>query len=175
MIGEIRDSETAEIAVRAAMTGHLVLSTLHTNSAVNAVTRLIDMGVEPFLVSSSVHCIVAQRLVRRICPRCSSDHTPLEEESNLLRQHGLHAHKLRRGTGCGDCSRSGYKGRLAIHEILLVDDTLRSMILQRRSDSEYRAYAVQNGMIPMMQDGLAKVAAGLTTFSEVFRVVGSDI
>jgi type IV pilus assembly protein PilB len=175
MIGEIRDSETAEIAVRAAMTGHLVLSTLHTNSAVNAVTRLIDMGVQPFLVSSSVHCIVAQRLVRRICPRCSSEYNPLEEESNLLRQHGLNAHKLRKGTGCGDCARSGYKGRIAIHEILLVDDTLRSMILQRRSDSEYRSYAVQNGMIPMMQDGLAKVVAGLTTFSEVFRVVGSDI
>ncbi|TBL80222.1 GspE/PulE family protein [Paenibacillus thalictri] len=175
MIGEIRDNETAEIAVRAAMTGHLVLSTLHTNSAVNAITRLIDMGVEPFLVSSSVHCIVAQRLVRKICSACSGEYVPSEEESKLLQLHGLHVHKLKRGAGCSECGRSGYKGRLAVHEVLMIDDTLRTMILQRRSDSEYKAYAVQNGYIPMMQDGLAKVAAGQTTFAEVFRVTSKDI
>jgi type IV pilus assembly protein PilB len=172
MIGEIRDVETAEIAVRAAMTGHLVLSTLHTNSAVNSVTRLIDMGVEPFLVSSAVHCIVAQRLVRKVCSHCSQEYTPSEEEQEMLRQFDLSAVKLRKGAGCGECGRSGYKGRLAIHEILMVDDMLRAMILQKRSDSEYHAYALNNGMVPIMKDGLYKVLTGQTTISEVYRVTG---
>ncbi|MEF3303764.1 GspE/PulE family protein [Paenibacillus sp. GYB003] len=174
MIGEIRDAETAEIAVRAAMTGHLVLSTLHTNDAVNAITRLIDMGVEPFLVSSSVHCIVAQRLVRRICPHCSEPYEPSREESELLESYGLRVRTLRRGRGCGECGRTGYKGRLAIHEILSVDDTLRSMMLQKRSDSEYRAYARTQGLVSLMEDGLSKAAACQTTVAEIFRVMGRE-
>jgi type IV pilus assembly protein PilB len=174
MIGEIRDVETAEIAIRAAMTGHLVLSTLHTNSAVNAITRLIDMGVEPFLVSSAVNSIVAQRLVRKICAACAAEYSPSLEEKELLEQHGFYVHSLKKGRGCAECGRSGYRGRMAIHEILNLDDTLRSMILQRRSDSDYRNYAVSRTLVPMIQDGLAKVAAGLTTVSEIFRVTGKD-
>ncbi|WP_281887206.1 GspE/PulE family protein [Paenibacillus sp. YYML68] len=174
MIGEIRDVETAEIAVRAAMTGHLVLSTLHTNSAVNAITRLIDMGVEPFLVSSAVNCIVAQRLVRRICPGCMTEYAPSDEERTLLAEHGIEAGMLRKGRGCGECGRTGYRGRLAIHEVLMLDDTLRSMILQKRSDSDYRTYALTRTYEPLLKDGLRKVAAGMTTMVEVFRVAGTE-
>lgn len=172
MIGEIRDLETAEIAVRAAMTGHLVLSTLHTNSAANAITRLIDMGVEPFLVSSSVNCIAAQRLVRRVCPACSMDVKPTDDERRLLEYHGFHVHTLKKGHGCAECGRTGYRGRLAIHEVLTVDDMLRSMILQKRSDSDYHAYAASQSLVPLVKDGLGKVAAGYTTVSEVYRVTG---
>jgi type IV pilus assembly protein PilB len=171
MIGEIRDLETAEIAVRAAMTGHLVLSTLHTNSAVNSITRLIDMGVEPFLVSSSVGCIVAQRLVRRVCTSCAEERMPTVEERRIFEENSVEVHSLRVGKGCEKCGRSGYRGRLAVHEILLLDDTLRSMILQKRPDSEYRAYASEHGLIALNKDGLAKAAAGLTTVAEVYRVV----
>lgn len=174
MVGEIRDSETAEIAVRAAMTGHLVLSTLHTNSAVNSISRLIDMGVEPFLISSAVNCIVAQRLVRRVCPSCAQLYEPSDEERDILHKHGLSANALKKGAGCADCGRTGYKGRLAIHEVLLIDDHLRSMILQKRSDNEYRDYAEQIGYVPMLTDGLRKVAAGHTSIAEVFRVTMKD-
>ena len=174
MVGEIRDSETAEIAIRAAMTGHLVLSTLHTNHAVNAITRLIDMGIEPFLISSSLTCVVAQRLVRRVCNTCAEGYEPLDEEKRLLEQHGLVNLSLRKGKGCIACAQTGYKGRLAIHEVLPIDDTLRSMILQKRSDNEYKQQALQNGLIPMLEDGLAKVAVGLTTITEVLRVTSRD-
>lgn len=174
MVGEIRDVETAEIAVRAAMTGHLVLSTLHSNSAVNAITRLIDMGVEPFLVASALNCVVAQRLVRRVCPHCAEEREPSPQEGELFAACGIKADRLKIGRGCGECSRTGYRGRLAIHEVLACDDGLRSMILQKRTDSEYRAYASARGLIPLVQDGLAKAAAGLTTVSEVFRVANDD-
>lgn len=174
MVGEIRDVETAEIAIRAAMTGHLVLSTLHTNSAANSITRLIDMGVEPFLVSSAVNCIIAQRLVRKICPSCAASYVPTQEEKKLLEDHGYTAETLRKGSGCGECGRSGYKGRLAIHEILPINDSLRTMILQKRSDNEYRNYATEHGLIPMIKDGISKVVAGQTTLAEVFRVTGKD-
>ncbi len=173
MVGEIRDAETAEIAIRAAMTGHLVLSTLHSNSAVNSVTRLIDMGIEPFLVSSSLTTVVAQRLVRKVCPSCAAETDPTEEERKLLEEHGIAPGKLRKGRGCADCGRSGYRGRLAIQEVLAVDDTLRTMILQRRSDSEYLQYARSIGLRPMIDDGMLKAAAGLTTISEVYRVTSS--
>lgn len=174
MVGEIRDAETAEIAIRAAMTGHLVLSTLHTNSAVNSISRLIDMGIEPFLISTAITCIVAQRLVRRVCPNCSTPYEPNSEEQALLKQNDIHTYQLRKGRGCGECARTGYKGRMAIHEILLVDDTLRSMILQKRPDNEYRDYATQHGLILMLKDGLIKAAAGETTITEIFRVTMKD-
>lgn len=172
MVGEIRDVETAEIAVRSAMTGHLVLSTLHSNSAVNSITRLVDMGVEPFLVASSLNCVVAQRLVRRICPHCSAAYMPSNEENELLAVSGFHADVLYKGSGCGECGRSGYKGRLAIHEVLQVDDTLRGMILKRSADAEYASYARTVGLAEMKQDGIAKAIAGLTTLSEIYRVTG---
>lgn len=170
MVGEIRDADTAEIAVRAAMTGHLVLSTLHTNSAVNSITRLIDMGVEPFLVASALTCVVAQRLVRKICVHCAEDVVPLEEERNLLAEYGFTVHTVKRGKGCAECARTGYKGRMGIHEVLTADDHLKGMILQRRSDSEYRQYAVEQGMVTMFVDGLEKVVHGQTTLEEVLRV-----
>jgi type IV pilus assembly protein PilB len=174
MVGEIRDVETAEISVRAAMTGHLVLSTLHTNSAVNVVSRLIDMGVEPFLLSSAISCIVAQRLVRKICTSCAVAYTPLLEEKKLLEQNGFENYNLMKGTGCAECARTGYKGRLAIHEVLVADDIFRAMILQKKSDSEYKAHAVKNGLIPMMKDGFTKVVEGQTTVEEIFRVTSLD-
>ncbi|WP_058301308.1 GspE/PulE family protein [Gorillibacterium timonense] len=174
MVGEIRDSETAEIAVRAAMTGHLVLSTLHTNSAVNSISRLIDMGVEPFLIASSVNCVVAQRLVRRICPHCASAYVPPEEEATELRRYGLDDSRLLIGKGCGECGRTGYKGRLSIHEVLHLDGGLRSLILQKRPDHEYFAYAAERGMVSLLEDGLRKAVQGLTTITEVFRVTGRD-
>lgn len=172
MLGEIRDTETAEISVRAAMTGHLVLSTLHTNNAVNSITRLIDMGVEPFLISSAVNCIVAQRLVRRICKHCKQPYIPTENELDLIASHGIHTDQLYKGAGCGECGRTGYKGRLAIHEVLLVDNELRSMIISKRSDNEYYEYALKMGMIPILVDGLNKAVKGDTTVTEVFRVLG---
>lgn len=170
MVGEIRDAETAEISIRAAMTGHLVLSTLHTNSAVNAISRLLDMGIEPFLISSSLTCVVGQRLVRRVCDYCAQSYEPTLEEQELLAQYGLSPNRLRRGAGCGECGRSGYKGRLAIHEVLRVDDELRAMILHKRPDHEYRDHALKVGYVTMFIDGLRKVAEGETTITEVFRV-----
>jgi len=175
MVGEIRDSETAEISIRAAMTGHLVLSTLHTNSSVNAITRLIDMGVEPFLIASAVKGVVAQRLVRHICSKCAAPYVPKAEERGLMEAYGLSVGAMLRGAGCEECGRTGYRGRLAIHEVLMLDDELRSMVLQRKSDSDYRNYAVNRGYVPMLADGLAKVAKGFTTVEEVLRVTSGDV
>lgn len=172
MVGEIRDSETAEIAVRGAMTGHLVLSTLHSNSAVNSITRLIDMGIEPFLLSSSLNTVVAQRLVRRVCPACAVEVEPTQEERAVLEEYRIPHSTLKRGQGCGECGRSGYRGRLAIHEVLPVNDELRTLILRKGSDTEYAALAAKAGMIPMIEDGLQKAASGLTTIAEVYRVAG---
>lgn len=172
MVGEIRDAETAEIAIRGAMTGHLVLSTLHSNSAVNSITRLIDMGIEPFLVSSALNTVIAQRLVRRICPSCATAVEPTLEEQTILAENSISTHTLKRGKGCADCGRSGYKGRLAIHEVLPVDDVLRALILKKSSDNEYTAHARILGMKTMLEDGLEKAAAGLTSIAEVYRVAG---
>ena len=174
MVGEIRDAETAEIAIRAAMTGHLVLSTLHTNTAINAVTRLIDMNVEPFLISSALKGVVAQRLVRHVCSKCAAPYAPKAEERELLEANGFGVEGLRRGAGCEDCGRTGYRGRLAIHEVLTLDDELRSMILRRLSDNEYRHYALKRGFVPMLADGLGKVAKGFTTVEEILRVTSGD-
>ncbi len=175
MVGEIRDTETAEIAIRAAMTGHLVLSTLHTNTAVNTISRLIDMGVELFLIASALKGVVAQRLVRRVCDKCAAPYTPKPDEEKLLVEHGHSVLSLRKGHGCAECGRTGYKGRLAIHEVLVLDDTLRTMVLDRKSDHEYRSYAIERGLVPMLEDGLAKVAAGVTTVEEVHRVTNDGM
>jgi type IV pilus assembly protein PilB len=174
MVGEIRDVETAEIAVRAALTGHLVFSTLHTNDAVATITRLIDMGIEPFLVGSSVVGVVAQRLVRRICSDCAQPYSPRPEEAELLLARGLDTTNLRIGVGCSSCGRTGYRGRVAIQELLVMDDKLRRMIMEKRPDSEYREHAIQRGMKTMFDDGLSKVASGVTTFAEVYRTTMSE-
>lgn len=173
MVGEIRDGETAQIGVEAALTGHLVLSTLHTNDASGAITRLTEMGIEPFLCSSSIICVLAQRLARTICPNCKESYTPPMES---IRKFGLAAYTdsditFYRGRGCDTCKVSGYKGRTGIHELLVVSDRLRSMILQRASTAEIRQCAIEEGMKTMPDDGLRKVLDGVTTIEECLRVV----
>lgn len=174
IVGEIRDRETAEISVRTAMTGHLVLSTLHTNSAVNSISRLIDMGIEPFLLSSALNCIVTQRLIRRICTHCKIFRQPSEEELAFFKKYGFDIEQMAVGRGCEQCMQSGYSGRMGIHEVLMIDDELRAMIIQKRTDSEYLAYVKTQGFIPMLEDGLTKVVQGYTTVEEVLRVTNYD-
>jgi type IV pilus assembly protein PilB len=174
MVGEIRDFETAEIAVRSALTGHLVLSTLHTNDAVSSITRLIDMGVEPFLVASSTIGVVAQRLVRKICLNCKESYRPTVPEEKWLAERGYVGVQLYRGRGCASCGKSGYQGRMAIHEVLKLDDDIRALIMEKKPDSEYRKYVADKGMMTMQQDGLLKVMDGLTTLQEVIRSTMRD-
>jgi type IV pilus assembly protein PilB len=171
LVGEIRDFETAEVAIKAAMTGHLVLSTLHTNDAPSSISRLMNMGIEPFLVATSVHLIVAQRLVRRICTFCKE---PLEVPPAALVQTGFAEHesrtlKLFRGRGCERCSNTGYKGRVGLYEVLEVDDELREMILSGASAFELRQKAVTNGMMTLRMSGLQKIRDGMTSIEEVVR------
>jgi type IV pilus assembly protein PilB len=169
LVGEVRDVETAQIAIQASLTGHLVFSTLHTNSASATVSRLIDMGIEPFLLTSTLEAIIGQRLVRTVCPSCNQPHTPTPEE---LAEFGLKPEDVRdipfiEGQGCEDCSSTGYKGRLGIFEILLVSDPLREMILQHATSDEIGSLAIQEGMVTMREDGLAKIRMGITTLAEV--------
>ncbi len=175
MIGEIRDFETAQIAVRASLTGHLVLSTLHTNSAVESISRLQDMGVEPFLLSSSLVGIMAQRLVRRICRDCGEEYTFTKHEVEIMRHNGIEGVTHgRRGRGCPSCNQTGYRGRMAIHEILPIDRNIKEMIVSRSSDSAIRDYMKQEGYYTLLADGLLKVVKGQTTTSEVLRVANVE-
>ena len=172
MVGEIRDLETAEIAIRAALTGHLVFSTLHTNDAPSAFTRLIDMGIEPFLVASSIEAIMAQRLVRTICPVCKTEQ---KVERNYLRKIGfpeelMDTTKFMRGAGCEDCRQLGYQGRLAIYELLVLNEALRPLILSRAASSTIAQKAMEQGMRTLRVDGWNKVRNGITTIEEVLRV-----
>jgi type II secretion system protein E len=172
MVGEIRDLETAEIAIRAALTGHLVFSTLHTNDAPSAFTRLIDMGIEPFLVASSVEAIMAQRLVRTICPVCKTEQ---KVERSYLKKIGfpeedIQMTKFMRGTGCENCRMMGYQGRLAIYELLVLNEALRPLVLSRAASSTIAAAAVEEGMRTLRVDGWNKVKGGITTIEEVLRV-----
>jgi type IV pilus assembly protein PilB len=132
------------------------------------------MGVEPFLVASSITCIVAQRLVRRVCNHCAEPYVPTEEEAAMLAARGLVTDKLRKGRGCEKCGRTGYLGRMAIHEILEVDSTLRSMIMQKKADNEYTTYGETIGLVSLQSDGMEKVAAGQTTIIEIYRVLGNE-
>ena len=176
MIGEIRDFETAEIAVNASLTGHLVFSTLHTNDAPSAVTRLIDIGVKPFLVASSTRAIMAQRLVRRICEKCKEPYAPKEVELRLLGPAAkqLESAQLFHGKGCADCSFTGYRGRLGIYEIFQIDDQVRNLIFEQVSSTELRIKARELGMRTLREDGIRKVVAGITTLEEVLRVTMGD-
>lgn len=168
LIGEIRDLETAEIAVRSANTGHLVLSTMHTNDAPGAIIRLLDMGVEPFMVASSVLGVVAQRLVRCICENCKQTYTPGEAE---LAFAGLEpGTPLYAGAGCEKCNQTGYSGRIAVMEVLAVTPALQNLILQRAPAEELRHLALQEGMVSLKEDGISKVTGGITTIKEVMRV-----
>lgn len=177
MVGEIRDHETALIAVQSALTGHLVLSTLHTNDSVSAVTRLIDMGVEPFLLASSVHGVMAQRLVRTVCATCRRNIKPVKAMIAKFEEYQVPTSSLTlaRGEGCDACAGSGYKGRAGIHELLVMTDDLRRMVLERTSTANMKDLALKQGLRTLYHDGLIKVSQGMTTLEEVLRVaVDSD-
>jgi general secretion pathway protein E len=170
MIGEIRDLETAQIAIQAALTGHLVLSTVHTNNAASTLTRLLDMGVEDYLLPSTLNAIVAQRLVRRLCEHCREAYAPLPE---LVAQLGLGGEgdiRFWRPVGCGSCHHTGYSGRICINETLIMIDVIRRQLLQHADSTELQRAAVAAGMQPMLEDGIGKVARGLTSLEEVMRV-----
>lgn len=169
LIGEIRDRETAEIACRAALTGHLVFSTLHTNDAAGAIPRLIDMGVEPFLISSALTGVVAQRLLRRLCKQCRYVDTPTAEEQQLL---GCHIEQIYRAAGCPACLHRGYSGRIAVHEVLVVNHAIQQLTLQRAEAPRILQEALEEGMVTMQEDALSKALAGLTSIQEVMAKVG---
>ncbi|MCL5410727.1 MAG: GspE/PulE family protein [Patescibacteria group bacterium] len=189
MVGEIRDPETAEIAVQASLTGHLLLSTIHANSAPAVFPRLIEIGVKPFLLSGSINIVMAQRLVRKICPKCQEEYIPAPEtweevketllpvksrlDMNIQKVLDGAAPKLRRGKGCKDCSQSGYLGRQVIVEVLKPDDTIEALISKKASIAEFTKTAQNQGMISMEQDGLSKALIGTTTIEEVWRVTKS--
>ena len=171
MLGEIRDDETARIAIQAALTGHLVLSTLHTNDAPSSITRLINIGVEPFLISAAVNAALAQRLVRRICQNCKKPLTQLKENNaRYLKKYGADPSKLWQGAGCEKCRHTGYKGRVGVYELMVIDDDLRDLITRNPSLTEMRSAAVEGGMQTLRDDGLVKVANGMTTIEELMRV-----
>ncbi len=174
MVGEIRDQETAEISVHAALTGHLVLTTLHTNDAAGAIPRFIDMGVEPYLLASTLNLIIAQRLVRRLCTACVSRYTPEAKVLKKLEKElgvSLSSQKFYRGKGCDECGGNGYSGRIGVFEVLSVTEKIRVATNQRLSSDQIQKIAVAEGMIALLEDGLDKVASGLTTIEEVLRVV----
>jgi general secretion pathway protein E/type IV pilus assembly protein PilB len=177
LVGEIRDAETAEIAIRAALTGHLVLSTLHTNDSVGAVNRLVDMDVEPFLVASSLSASIAQRLVRRICPHCKEEQTDIPERIQLEIADAVGCSdeevKAWRGKGCVECGHSGYRGRVAIYEFFLMNEHLEDMVTRRATTVELRQAAAKQGMRNLRQDGWAKVMHGVTTIEEINRITKS--
>jgi type IV pilus assembly protein PilB len=173
MIGEIRDLETATIAIEAALTGHLVLSTLHTNTAPSAITRLTEMGVEPFLTVSAINCVVAQRLVRRLCDKCKEAYVPDEEALRRI-DFPFEPGKpptLYRAVGCKKCNTIGYKGRMGVHEVLKMTEALERLAVEHASADELERQAIVDGMIPLRQDGFAKVAAGTTSLEEILRVI----
>ncbi|MCD6287842.1 MAG: type II/IV secretion system protein, partial [Candidatus Hydrogenedentes bacterium] len=176
MVGEIRDFETAEVAIRCSLTGHLVFSTLHTNDAASAVTRLIDMGVEPFLLASSIVATIAQRLVRLVCPVCKTEYEPDDEalrEMGVTRQDAA-GHKFYRGVGCEACRFTGYKGRTAIYEILPFTEPIRRLAMNRQPSSVIKQTAIDNGMRTLRQDGWLRIIEGKTTFEEVLRVAQAE-
>jgi general secretion pathway protein E len=178
MVGEIRDGETARIAIQAALTGHLVLSTLHTNDSFSAVTRLLDMGIEPFLVSSSVIGILAQRLVRRVCPQCSRSVDAAESglaELGLGYMLGDNSRLRSDGRGCEACRNTGFRGRTALHELLLMDDTVRSYVMQSSDAASIREICTARGMPTLRDDGADKVRTGVTSVAEVLRVTAADV
>jgi type IV pilus assembly protein PilB len=174
LLGEIRDKETAHIAIEAALTGHLVLSTLHTNDAPSAIVRLTEMGIEPFLVGSALDCVLAQRLARRLCPKCKEAYTPTRESLVEMRfpwSDDEPLPTLYRPVGCSACSKTGYKGRLALHEVMAVSEEIEKLAVEHASALTISKVALEQGMITLRDDGLAKVKAGHTSMEEIFRVV----
>jgi len=176
MVGEIRDFETAQIAIQAALTGHLVLSTVHTNDAPSTVTRIIDMGIEPFLISSSVILILAQRLIRKICSECKE---PIKVHPQMLIDLGVSPDEVKsfptfKGKGCPICSNTGYKGRLGLYEVMTLKDEIKELIFARASNSELKKEAIRLGMRTLRQSGIQKIKNGITTIEEVLRTTIED-
>ena len=177
MVGEIRDFETAEIAIKAALTGHLVLSTLHTNDAPSTVNRLLNMGIEPFLVASSVNCILAQRLARKVCGECKERETEVTKQALLdagLSEEEIAKATLFRGRGCRNCSETGYKGRIAVYEVMELSEELKEFVLNGASSMELKREAIRGGMMTLRRSALNKLVEGTTTLSEVLRVSSAD-
>ncbi|MDB6110204.1 MAG: type fimbrial assembly protein PilB, partial [Pedosphaera sp.] len=176
MLGEIRDLETASIAINASLTGHLVFSTLHTNDAPSAVTRLIDIGVKPFLVASSTRALMAQRLVRKICRRCAAPYTPTDTELHSLNldASSIADATFMMGKGCNECGNKGYRGRFGVFEVFVIDDEARKLIYEKVPSSVLRTRAREMGMRTLREDGIRKVLAGLTTTEEVVRATVGD-
>jgi type IV pilus assembly protein PilB len=170
MIGEIRDNETARIAVQAALTGHLVLSTLHTNDAAGSVTRLVDIGIEPYLIAASLNAVLAQRLVRKICPKCKQPCGVSENVRRYVEKAGFQPDQIYHGAGCDDCRGSGYLGRVGIYELLVIDERFRDMINKDPSAGSMRRAFREAGQRSLCDDGILKVKQGLTTIEEVLRV-----
>jgi general secretion pathway protein E/type IV pilus assembly protein PilB len=175
LIGEMRDLETSESAIQASLTGHMVFSTLHTNDAASAFTRLIDMGIEPFLVSSTVEGVLAQRLVRKICQDCLVDYEPDSKDVPPDFPGAGGRIILKKGAGCRACRQTGYRGRLGIFELLVASDPLRDLIIARENSMRIREVAMKEGMMTLRQDGWRKVIAGLTSLDEVNRVTAGDV
>jgi type IV pilus assembly protein PilB len=177
MVGEIRDFETAEIGVKAALTGHMVLSTLHTNDAPQTINRLLNMGIEPFLVASSVNCIIAQRLARRVCQSCKQEVVPIPTEE--LRDLGVKMEEIGtfpiyKGTGCSQCANTGYKGRIALYEVMPISDEIKELILAGASALELKREAIRLGMDTLRMAGINKLKEGVTTIMEVARSTMAD-
>ena len=175
MLGEIRDSETANIAVQASLTGHLVLSTLHTNDAPASITRLINIGVEPYLISSAVNAILAQRLVRKICSNCKEEYKPTDEMREFLTLQGFTSEMMYQGKGCDRCRKTGYSGRLGIYELLVMDDGLRDLVTRNPDVNHLRKLCRERGLVTLREDGFQKVIKGLTTVDEILRVTESAV
>jgi type IV pilus assembly protein PilB len=174
LIGEIRDHETAQIAVEAALTGHLVLSTLHTNNAPSAITRLTEMGIEPFLVGSAVDAVLAQRLARRLCMKCKEAYVPTEETLTAAKVNwdlSTGIPTLYRPVGCPSCSNTGYKGRMALHEVMMVNEEIERLAVEHAPATEISAAALRSGMVTLRNDGMTKVLNGVTSIDEILRVV----
>jgi type II secretory ATPase GspE/PulE/Tfp pilus assembly ATPase PilB-like protein len=177
MVGEIRDAETAEMAIHAALTGHLVFSSLHTNDAAGAMTRLVDMGIQPYLVASSLEGIAAQRLVRRVCRRCREFYQP---DASELKEMGIRIDEANgdlvvpRAVGCSECNNRGYSGRIALFEVIVMNDELREMAYREVPTTEIRKVARKHGMRTLREDGWGKVKSGLTTIEEVRRVTAEE-
>ena len=172
MVGEIRDEETARTAIQAALTGHLVLSTLHTNDACSAVTRLINMGVEPYLIGAALNMVLAQRLVRRVCAKCRQAYDPPRTLRKALERMGYEFDTFQKGVGCRSCRNTGFKGRIGIHELMVLNDEMRDAIVANPNVANLREIALRNGMITLRHDGFRKVREGITTIEEILHIVG---
>jgi type IV pilus assembly protein PilB len=174
MVGEIRDEETARTAIQAALTGHLVFSTLHTNSACSAITRLVNMGVEPYLIAAAVNAVLAQRLVRRTCSKCRQSYEPPRTVRKALERMGCEIPEFFRGAGCRHCRNTGFSGRIGIHELLVLSEEIRDAIASQAPLQAIEDLGRKQGMITLRQDGFRKVREGITTVEEVFQVAGES-